>query len=158
MELVPNPVPGTVFVPLELKDWPTATGDRRFDAHFQGIFDFAYTRGLAAHAFYRRNDVAHLGHNRWQRRHAEDFADADATGIRLLSPVALPTYADGMRVGWDQIVPLVMEANGRVLIVTHVVIEGEGDPKIIPTQAAGLAGVARREYRLEGGAGGQGTK
>lgn len=151
-ELVPNPSPQTVFVPLELKDWPTATGDRRFDTHFLGIFDFTYTGGLAAHAFYHRRDVAHLGHNRWQRRHAEDFADADATGIRLISPVVMPTYHDGMRVGWDQIVPLVTEEGGRVSIVTHVVIEGEGDPKIIPTQAAGLAGVARREYRLEGGA------
>lgn len=145
---VPDAKPGTLFVPLDLRDWATSTGSRRFDSQFLGVFDFSYTMGRAARAFLGRRDVANLGHNRWRPGGAGDFTDADERGLVPLWDVGLPGEAKGTRVPWERVVPFVVDARGVVTLVTEVVVDGPGGVSPpIPTQGA-QPGAARKRFRV----------
>lgn len=121
--LIPNPPPLTFFLPLRVDETPVRTGSPVFDSHCRSVWEAAWTTPKFIEALYRRKDV-HCGYCRkWTP--GVPVRGADETGVNFtdrLGPRFEEIPGSGSRIPWERAVPFIVDAGGRVRIVTRVIL------------------------------------
>jgi hypothetical protein len=147
--LVPDPPPYTFFVPLRVDSRAVRTGYPVFDVHHRSVWEFMWT----APKFVKtalHNDLVRCGY--WRSWTPNDpVRGGDETGIHYadrLGPAMLeengerrraflPIEGSGSRVPWRRTVPFIVDSDGRVRLITTIIIEAPGKPGVaIPVPQA----------------------
>jgi hypothetical protein len=127
--LLPEPIPGTMFVPLRLSD-NFDTGIATFDRFFSGALDFPWSATPYVRGVYGRRDVR----STWWQRNAgwTPVKGGEARGLRfddrIMHPfdrlkAALPVDDSGATlIPWGRAVPLVVDEDGQVRLISAVVV------------------------------------
>ncbi|QYU67323.1 hypothetical protein J4558_20655 [Leptolyngbya sp. 15MV] len=128
-----KPLPGasSFFVPVRI-DWlGVRTGSPVFDVHFRSVWEFPWTTPKFIRTVFARDDVRAGCWRRWTAPDVErgvggdPLRGADESGLHYndrLGPRFPRIDGAGWRVPWEIAVPFVIDAQGRVRLVTHVEI------------------------------------
>lgn len=140
-ELVPNPAPGAVFMPLRAADLPTNTGHHGFDTYFIGPWYHSSAYPSIAQHTYRRPDID----STYFSFTAPTIVNADATGLRFFGPMLATFKPDtwpnqpaseplvpGRRdfspwIAWERVIPFTISREGEVKLVTQIAVERSGE-------------------------------
>jgi hypothetical protein len=126
-QFLPDPTPLTFFVPMDIQTTGIRTGSPLFDSHFRSVWEFPWTVPKFIETVYGRDDVR-CGH--WKKGTPSDCVKgADESGIHFtvrLGPRFPRIEGSGSRVAWDRAAPFVIDREGRVHLVTRIVIPGRG--------------------------------
>ncbi len=135
VEHVPNPAPGTVFVPLIIDAKPAATGHAGFDAVFRGAFELPSTITPVLRHAYRRTDISGVA---LTYRLGGDVPIHGLTqrGFELRR-VRGGAFDDPVRVEWTHVVPCVVDRDLVLRPVSELrIVPLEGEPFRITTSFA----------------------
>jgi hypothetical protein len=148
--LVPDPVPGACFIPLRLQSACAATGQWRFDRHLQTVFAWPWTAPRFIRMVYAREDVTSGSWRPW----AQHAQSADENGI-LYTGHLDGVSSEGGRILWDRAIPFVVTPDGRVRLVTTLILTEDGRPDTrldVPLNRPGPAlEIEPYEFRLPRG-------
>ncbi|HYC22872.1 MAG TPA: hypothetical protein VEI94_09215 [Candidatus Bathyarchaeia archaeon] len=145
-EIAPAPDHLTVFVPVNLTSSATETASPAFDNALPGPLEYPWAATHFVRWTYRRDDLFVA----WQSSsQPSNIRGADEHGLyfyRLtyLYPLPVP-YAtldgDLHLLPWELVVPLVIDTDGRVHLVTNLVIRRPdgGEQRFAPSQATRIA-------------------
>lgn len=135
-ELVPDPGPGAVFLPLTAADLPTSTGHHGFDTYFIGPWYHSWASQAIAQHIYRRIDID----STYFSFTTPTIVNADATGLRIFGPMLATFEPDtwpnqpaseplvpGRKdfspwIAWERVVPFTISRDGEVKLVTEIVV------------------------------------
>ena len=144
-ELVPDPAPGSLLVPLEIRSTGIRSGSPVFDAQFRSVWEYPWSAGTFVRSVYRRTDVAGGYRRGWAPRAAVAGADEDGMLYRELGPGA--REGPGRRVPWSSVIPFAIDDDDSVHLVTEVLIEdGQGGARAV--RVPQTQGKAARTVRL----------
>lgn len=146
--MVPSPPPGAIFAPFRTTH-VTHTGYPLFDRSRFGVFETSWSGTPELRRAYRRADIAATVFNPWAPL---PLVDPDETGIRYTlrlpklpaSSTVPPRQAakDDPRdlIGWESIIPFVVDAEGRVKLIRRFDLEraDHRDLEIRPTVVASV--------------------
>ncbi len=133
-ELVPNPPPGTVFVPVWLDDMPYPECRRLNYLFAFGIWSHAWTAMHEPARLYGRSDL-YASYGRWEGG-PWNYAAADEHGLVMRQvltykwgphPYPLEKTGPGKggyRVPWDKVVAFETDHAGELRLITHIVLPG----------------------------------
>jgi hypothetical protein len=118
--LVPDPAPGTVFVPVVSDFQPIATGCHSFDRALLDVWRFSWSTPYHIKQVYGRSDVYQLYWliNGPREPWRELTPGAFAFEWRIDSPYPLRDDR-AVLVPWDKVVPFVVGADGRISLITR---------------------------------------
>lgn len=135
--LVPDPVPYTFFVPMNIENVAADTGSPVFDRHLRSVWEFPWTTPSYIQRVYGREDVRCGYWRHWTP--GEPVVGADARGIHYKDTLGprFPEIAPGVRlIPWERAVVFTVDRAGTVRLVTRVV-PANGPAFDVP-QAEGL--------------------
>jgi hypothetical protein len=150
--LVPNPAPGTLFLPVRITRRAADTGSASFDERFSGVWSVPWATMWHIKRTYRRLDVHCNFYFPWRTLPSLfPLYIVDAEGVVIHESMAAPFAPHpegGFRVPWDAVVPFEIDPQGNVRIITHIVADQpEGDPlHIAVPQTAGV--LPRNPFRF----------
>jgi hypothetical protein len=161
---MPNPPAGTVFLPLDVVDFPTRSGTPWFDTYFVSPFywSWGYT-GYVQHTYSRRDVFSgFFGHEPARRN--DLWLCADERGVLFSGPMpaefvksenpVVKAPSKSVWLPWDRVVPFVVSETGKVSLVTNLtisrdpeVLSGPNDLEIQPvlTESQRVAGIIPRQ-------------
>jgi hypothetical protein len=116
--LVPEPPPGCVFVPVRVSYTPTRTGEGLFDHLRPSVLTAAWAGTSMLRDGYRRTDVELLAWSPWA---SPPVMGASERGLLWARPRAGGEQGRWLDAG--SIVPFVVDARGRVVLVERVSVE-----------------------------------
>jgi hypothetical protein len=146
--LLPNPTPGTLFVPLSIETTGIATRSPVFDTYFRGAMEFPWTVRKWLIGVYGRSDVKTGFWRGWtiaiadgpNRRAGDPVRGAREEGLVFALEAAPRIAREGSPtrvVPWDLAAPFVVGKDARVRLVTAIVIvDGDGKEKRIEVPQA----------------------
>jgi hypothetical protein len=130
--LVSNPPPGTLFLPLLVETHGASTGRGGFDRAIHGVFDTPWSCRVIVNLAYQRIDVNAAPVPLWIR-------NLDTRGFTFLHLPGVIT--------WDRCVPFIVRATGEVCLVRRLKVSpGHGKqflldfPRIAPAISANDTG------------------
>lgn len=130
--LVPDPKPYTVFVPLDVRDQPARTGRVWFDHTVRGVFEMDWVVTPVLRQTYKMGPLFGTHFIRWL---PTPLRDADGSSIRYEIDRDLDRYftlrfehapAGGVRIPWQNMIPFVVDQEGRVHLVSIVHVDQGG--------------------------------
>jgi hypothetical protein len=126
--LIPNPPAATQFAPVDVQGTGVETGVPGFDQYFQSVWRYPWTTNRFAQQIFGREDVSCV----YFLRRNVPIRGANERGL-LYHSFGKPRYAQqddqGWVVPWGRVLPFVVDADGKVKLVTTVVIPTEaGSP------------------------------
>jgi|GEM_PF-1205537 len=136
--LLPDPAPGSLFLPLSDRCWPIRTGHDRFDWYLVTRWSRIWSNPYFLQHAYRRDDVMALFSD-FSRSLAADATPAglvyrwrfDALGPfdrwrRNLPDLVLDDAR--LQIPWPRLVPFERDEDGAVILVTRIVVRRAGLP------------------------------
>ncbi len=152
---IPDPKPGTVFIPLEVKDAPVATGRTWFDHTVRSAIEMPWVVNPIVQQTFKRRDVYMTHYMRW---YARPYSRIDASGVvyevdRYLAGDFEVLPDGGVRLPWETVVPYVVDKGNQLHVVSKIVLRhgAKADQEIVIDQAARAlekAGLPQRSYAL----------
>lgn len=134
-QLVPDPPPHTVFIPVGVREMLVRTGSNRFDAGHLGPFEASWSARNFIRVIYGRHDVHGYAFNRWRDpAHGIDglvgaTRDGLVFGHNWLINSPYPQDDQGrVLVPWDKVVAYRIERGGRVRLVNRIRVEASANP------------------------------
>lgn len=124
--LIPDPDPGTTFMPLRLRSAAAHTGHRRFDHHLQPVWAWPWTAPRFIRSAYGRMDVRCGSWRPW----VQSVLGANEDGL-LYTLYLGPDHPHGTRIPWQEVIPFTTTPDGRVHIITEIIITEEGRPDTV---------------------------
>ncbi len=121
-ELVPNPPPNTVYVPLKLDAGPTSSGLPMFDRLRPAAFATTWSATALMQQATRRRDVLAASINPYATYPYDLF---NAEGLRFAVKLDGRAVSPGGKevIAWSRAVPFVVEDDGRVRLVRQLNVE-----------------------------------
>ncbi len=120
-QLVPNPSPQTVFMPLKVDDWPTATESVLFDTITPGVWDAPWSADFALRYAYRNGQIWSIAYSRWRSLLIDEVNDESFV---YLGPGLQPDRKHV--VPWSTVVAFAAERPDRFRLVEEVVFTRKG--------------------------------
>jgi hypothetical protein len=114
--LVPDPEPGSVFVPVRVARPPVRPRAEGFEPWFEGAMNNWWSARWIVRFEYRRADLD-CGHTNWWDQQGFERVDPDGVVVR-----GVP---DGP-VGWERVIPFEIDERNRVRLIGRVVAENDG--------------------------------
>lgn len=161
-EQLPEPADLTFLLPLQIQGRGVATGSPVLDWTYRSVFEFPWamlreTPRMWAELHARRDAmgeprvVVHGGTFRhWTPR--EPVKGADESGIHYtwpLGPKFEPIAGGGWRIPWERAVPFVVDGQGRLHLITTIVIPAsDASRPEIRIEIPQARGLPPREHRL----------
>ena len=125
-ELVPNPPPGAVFMPMDTRlSRPAHTGLIMFDKCRPGVFETQWSASSAIRRLYHRNDVHSTACNPWIPS-SGFLKEPTESGVRYSGKLGrgfVRHPEGGSIVPWDRTIPFTVDADGRVRLVRRIDVE-----------------------------------
>jgi len=135
---LPDPPLGALLLPLRDEGRPVTTGFTEYDHALPGPFGFTWSAPTFVRWAYRRIDLFATGRPPWVGALTRG-GDASAAYVidPGMAPTDFPRGEDGLyRVPWGRLVPLVIEPDQTVRLVTRVVVrDADGRERIVPSAA-----------------------
>lgn len=135
--LLPEAPPLTFLVPLDIRTTGVRTGAPVFDTHFRSVWEFPWTTPKFIETVYGRDDVRCGYWRGWTP--GRPVAGANESGISFIEVLGpkFPRDGPGSRVPWERAAPFTIDGEGRVHLVTRVIIPGKngGEVEIAVPQA-----------------------
>jgi hypothetical protein len=127
LKLMPDPPAESIFVPLRVDHLPSRSGRLFFDRLRPGAFETIWSATALTRQSYHRRDLWAAGWNPWRLPLIDD---PNSQSVRLNDRFVIwsPFPHDqlgGTRVPWSNVVPFVVEPNGRVRLVRRLAFEQE---------------------------------
>lgn len=147
--LVPNPVPYTFFVPLNIEERALQTGSPVLDTHFRSVWEFPWTTPNWIQRIYTRDDVRCGYWRHWTP--GVPVKGADNAGIHYADTLGprFPDLPDGTRlIPWDRAVIYTIGKDRVLRVATRVILEGPGPERVIELPQA--KGLPEMTVRLKG--------
>lgn len=152
---LPDPAPGTVFVSVAHRDRAVQTGSAYFDTFMWGIWQIPWAALPAVQLGYQREDLWAISNAPWTS--GMDVDSVTEHGV-LTRPGRwawgkAPDAQGRQMIGWERIVPVRLDADGRPTIASTVVLElpdGRDLVKRLP-QADKLVPTGEKELRVRMG-------
>jgi hypothetical protein len=161
-EQLPEPADLTFLLPLQIQGRGVATGSPVLDWTYRSVFEFPWAMQRETPRMWadlhRRRDaageprmVAHGGTFRhWTPR--EPVKGANESGIHYtwpLGPKFEPIAGGGWRIPWERAVPLVVDGQGRLWLVTTIIVPaGEGGGGEVRIEIPQARDLPTRDFRL----------
>jgi len=117
--LVPNPAPGTVFVPLRVSNTPIKSGSASFDGGTPNTWDFSWSSLWFLKFIYQRNDV----HCTYFSHGIQPIGVVNQESLQFESRLDIPYEVgkwNSVIIPWDKIIVFTVDQEGRVAVVTRV--------------------------------------
>ncbi len=140
-QLVPNPPPGTIFVPMRESAIASHTGHFLFDRTRIGVFETEWSAHFVVAFAYRRNDISATYYNFWLPPPRIPLDGPGPDGIRWNHPYAkhiarlFPKDPEGKpRIPWDNIIPFVTDQraqSGHIKLVRRIDAESTDHRDIV---------------------------
>ncbi len=121
-QMMPDPPPGTVFLPISMRDRPARTGSERFDNAAIGAFRLSWSALPLVQMTYGRSDLA--AGNSWHQ-YSREILRADAEGVvvtRALGGAPASETGGGFVLPWERVVPFEIDEDGKVRLIDRLVI------------------------------------
>lgn len=147
--LIPDPVPYTFFIPLDIRARALETGAPVLDTHFRSVWEFPWTTPNWIQRVYRRDDLRCGYWRHWTPD--TPVRGADETGVHYADTLGprFPELPDGTRlIPWDRAVIFTIGRDRVLRIATRVELEGPGAPRSIEIPQA--RGLPEHAVRLKG--------
>lgn len=129
-ELLPNPRPGTVFLPTGLRPLPFKTRQAAFNYGISSVWERLWSMKFFIKFVYGRDDVWSLG----ACHGLPILMDADQEKAVYIWPFGVPYYdpaTDRAPIPWEFIVPIAFDERGEVRIVTTLVQPRRDAPPLL---------------------------
>lgn len=146
-ELIPEPPPNAVYVPLALDSGVTDTGIKLFDRLRPPAFGTTWSATALMQQTVKRRDVVAAAVNPWARYPYDRFTRRGFWYALKLDSRASDPAGAGDLITWDRVIPFIIEDDGRVRLVRQIEIERSDERlemfSVPAVQAAIRAGTAR---------------
>lgn len=149
-ELVPNPEPGTIFLPLRVAGRPARPESSRFDNHFISPWTTYWAAGWYVQMAYTRSDVfCGIGAG----RAGAGVSMVEPSQIQYGPGLAPPAPGAGRRaveVAVDRILPLIIVPSGKIHLVTSLQLSRPDgrSTEILPPRTSRLGALPPRPFKV----------
>lgn len=130
LNLIPDPKPGTVFLPVSIRPRAFNTRNPAFDEDIRSVWERLWSMKYFVKFVYRRDDVWSLG----AARGLPILVGADAEKAEYIWPFGVPYYdpkTERAPIPWEFIIPITFDELGNVRIVTRLVQHKKAGPPVI---------------------------